>query len=170
MWWGVGFGVWSGLGIEIGDGFTPYGFDYQDLTLDLLGVAYGLAQSEVPFLQNFNFKFSYWSAKGAASPANFTSDYDAMTIWLTFNVHNLLPEAASNFWPEFIQLAVGYGVDEHASLHEVAIGIDFNFSAFKTDNRDILMAQRALDIFHLPAPAVKIVEGKAPNYELFYMK
>jgi len=170
MWWSLAFGIWNGLGIEIGDGFSPWGFDFQDLALDLAGVSYGLVQSEVPFLQNFNWKFSYWSQKGIASPANFTSDYDAMTIWLTLNVHKLLPSSINQYWPEFLQLAVGYGVDEGVSRHEFAVGLDFNLSAFETGNRDILIGQRLLEVLHLPAPAVKMVEGKAPNYQMFYLK
>ena len=170
MWWSLAFGVWNGLGIEIGDGFSPWGFDYQDLTLDFAGVAYGLLQSEIPFLENFTPKFSYWSQKGIASPANFTNDYDAMTIWLTVNVHNLLPGSIDKCWPEFIQLAVGFGVDDAVSRHKLAIGLDFNLSAFKTNDRDILFGQRLVEVLHLPAPAVKIVEGKAPNYKMFYLK
>lgn len=170
MWWSVGFGIWNGLGIEIGDGFSPWGFDYQDFALDMIGVVYGLIQFEVPFLDNFTPKFSYWSQKGIASPANFVHDYDAMMIWMTFNVHNLLPNSINQYWPEFLQLAVGYGVSDGVSRHKFAVGLDFNLSAFKTENRDILFAQRAVEVMHLPAPAVKIVEGKTPVYELFYMK
>jgi hypothetical protein len=170
MWWSAAIGIWNGLGIEIGDGFSPYGFDYQDLGSDIIGVAFGLIQFEVPFLQNFTPKFSYWSQKGIASPANFTSDYDAMTIWMTFNVHNLLPNSINQYWPEFLQLAVGVGVADGVTRHKFAIGLDFNLSAFKTDSRDILFAQRLVEVVHLPAPAVKIVEGKSPVYQGFYMK
>ncbi len=170
LWVAVGLGLWNGFRIEIGDGFSPYGFDFQDLTFDFMGVAYGLLQTEIPLLQNFNWKFSYWSSKGIASPANFTNDYDAMTIWLTANVHNLLPEAARPYWPEFIQLALGFGVDQGFQQRKAIIGIDFNLSAFKTDNEDIHFAQRLVEVMHLPGPAVRIVNQKAPEYYTFYLK
>ncbi len=168
--WACGLALWNGLRIEIGDGFSPYGFDYQDLTFDMAGVAYGLLQTEIPVLQNFNWKFSYWSAKGIASPANFTNDYDALKIWLTANVHNLLPQTWRPYWPEFIQLAVGYGVDQGFHTREFIFGLDFNFSAFDTGNEDILFAQKMVELFHIPAPAVKFESGQAPEYYLFFVK
>jgi len=170
MWWGVVLGLWNGVRIEIGDGFSPYGFDYQDLTFDVAGVAYGVLQSEIPLLQNFNWKFSYWSAKGIASPANFTQDYDAMTIWLTVNVHNLLPESWRPYWPEFIQFAAGLGVDQGFGQRKAVVGLDFNLSAFKTDNDDIRIVERILDLGHWPAPAVRFVNDRAPVYHMFYLK
>ncbi len=170
FWWAAGFGLWNGLQIEIGDGFSPYGFDYQDLVFDVSGVAYALLQSEIPALENFNFKFSYWSKTGIQSPANFTQDYDAMCIWLTVNVHNLLPTAMQSYWPEFLQLAVGYGVADDQTRRKFAIGLDFNLEAFNLHNEDLLLPQRIVNLLHLPAPAIRIVEDKHPNYELFFTK
>jgi hypothetical protein len=161
--------MWNGLQIEIGDGMSQYGFDYQDLVFDMGGVAYGMLQSEVPVLQNFNFKFSYWSKKGFTSPANFTQDYDAMTIWLTVNVHNLLPTSMDKYWPEWLQIALGYGVDDHETKREGVIALDLNFEAFKTENDNVRVAEKLLDLMHVPAPAVKFTERTPPKYYLFHL-
>jgi len=167
LWWGAGYAFWNGLETEIGDGFSPYGFDYQDLVLDIGGVAFGLLQTDIPFLQNFDFKFSFWSTAGFKSPANFINDYDAMTIWLTANVHNLLPEGVRDYWPEFLRLGVGYSVDDRETRREVAVGLDISIeSLFRAPNDEVLMVQRALDIVHLPLPAVKFTQGKVPRYYL----
>jgi hypothetical protein len=167
LWWGAGYAFWNGLETEIGDGFSPYGFDYQDLVFDIAGVAFGLLRTDIPFLQNFDFKFSFWSAAGFRTPANFTTDYDAMTVWLTANVHNLLPVAIRDYWPRFLRLGVGYSVDDRETRAEVAVGLDISIeSLFRAPNEEILMVQRALDIVHLPLPAVKFTQGKVPRYHL----
>ena len=171
FWWASGIGLWNGLEIEIGDGFTQYGFDYQDLMFDVAGIGYGMLQSQVPFLENFNFKFSYWSKKGFTSPANFTTDYDALTLWMTLNVHNLLPSSVDRYWPKFLQLAIGYGVDDHETRREVTIGLDLSVeSLFSPSNEDLLLATRLVDVLHLPSPAVKFTQGKEPRYYLFNLQ
>ncbi len=170
FWWAAGLGLWNGLEIEIGDGFSPYGFDYQDLVFDVAGVSYGILQSEIPFLENFNVKFSYWSETGFKSPANFTKDYDALTLWLTFNVHRLLPASVDRYWPEFLQLAVGYGVSNFETRRRLSVGLDLNLEAFKTDNTDVLLAEKLLNIVHWPAPAAVFVEGEKPRVNMFFTK
>lgn len=171
LWWAAGISFWNGFEIEIGDGFTPYGFDYQDLVFDVAGTSYGILQSQVPFLQNFNFKFSYWSKVGFTSPANFTRDYDAMTIWITAAVHRLLPEVLAPFWPDGLQLAVGYSVDDNQTRREIAIGLDLHLEhLFSAPSEDVLLAQQAVDLMHLPMPAVKCTEGKVPRYYFFHLQ
>ena len=168
--WALGASIFHGLEIEIGDGFSEYGFDYQDLMFDLMGTAYGYLQAREPFFNNFDFKFSYWSTKGFKTPAAFTEDYDALTIWLSFNVHNLLPERASEYWPKWLNLAVGYGVGENETVREFMVGFDLNFKGFTTSNENVLAAERLLDLMHFPAPGVKFSPGRKPTYELFLLK
>lgn len=170
LWWAAGIAAFHSVQIEIGDAFSPYGFDYQDMLMGLFGVGYGMLQTEVPFLDNFNFKVSYWSQKGFTTPANFTSDYDAMTVWLTANVHNLMPETMRDYWPEFIQLAVGYGVGWGETRRELVIGLDLNLEAFTTNDDTILLLERSFNNIHWPAPALKLTEGKGPVSYMFHLK
>lgn len=170
FWWAAGLGFWNGIQIEIGDGFSPYGFDYQDLVFDLGGVAYAMLQSELPALESFNFKFSYWSTTGIRSPANFTNDYDAMVIWLTMNMHHVLPASLDRYWPDFLQLSVGYGVDNHETRRKFAIGFDINLESFTVPSEDLLLAEKAVNLLHFPLPAVRMVEGKHPQYDPFFTK
>jgi len=170
LWWAAGIAAFHSLEIEIGDGFSEYGFDYRDLLMGFTGVGYGILQTEVPFFNNFNLKFSYWSNLGSKTPASFVSDYDAMTIWLTANVHNLLPASINRYWPEFIQLAVGYGVADNQTRREFVIGFDFNLEAFAPCNNDMLLIQRTLNTYHLPAPAVSFSPGKEPMWYGLYFK
>jgi hypothetical protein len=170
FWWPAGIAAFHALEIEIGDAFSPYGFDYQDLTMGLLGVAYGMAQTRVPFLNNFNFKVSFWPAKGFTTPANFTSDYDAMTVWLTANVHNLLPSSVGEYWPEWLQIAAGYGSGWGISRREFVIGLDLNLEGFTTHNDHVLVVERVFNNLHYPAPALKLTEGKGPVGYMLHLK
>jgi len=169
-WWAAGLAAFEGLSIEIGDGMSPYGFDYKDLTFNFLGVGYGILQEEVPYLQNFNWKFSYWSARGLKSPANFTSDYDAMTIWMTVNMHNILPAAIQSYWPEWLQLGAGFSVDDNQSKRELLVGFDINLEAFEFHNDHARLAQKILNRAHWPMPAVKFTETKSPRYYIFGLR
>lgn len=170
FWWAAGISLFNGLQIEIGDGYTPYGFDYQDLVFDFAGVGYGMLQSEIPFLENFNIKFSYWSATGVKTPIEFTKDYDAMTVWLSLNVHNILSPEGSSWWPAWLNLAVGYGVDDNATRKEFVIGLDLNFEGIATRSEDVLLAEKLGNLWRPPAPALKFTTGKEPRWYLLHTR
>ncbi len=161
LWWGAGIAAFHSLEIEIGDGFSPWGFSFEDLLMGWLGIGYGMLQSEHPYFRNFAFKFSYWSS-AIKSPANFTNDYDAMTVWLTVDVHNLLPESMQSWWPKYIRPAVGYGLGHDETRREFVIGLDLNLEAFTPCSDEMLLGQRFLNTLRLPLPAVKFTEGKGP--------
>ncbi len=170
LWVSAGMAMFSAVEIEVGDGFSPYGFDYQDLLWGMAGISYGMLQSEIPPLRNFNWKFSYFTNKGFKTPAAFIEDYDAMTIWCSVNVHNLLPGAVRKYWPEFINLAVGMGVTDNETRREFIMGIDINLEGFHTGSEDLLFAQKTLNLLRVPAPALVWTEGKKPYAKGFYVK
>jgi hypothetical protein len=168
LWWAAGTSGFFALSIEIGDGFSSYGFSFPDLCFNMVGLGWGVLQTEVPFLQNFNFKWSYVPSDGYRFPPRFTSRYDAHTYWLTFNIHNLLPASLSEYWPSLLQLAVGYGVTDGLTKRKLAIGLDWNLKSFDVTNDDLRLLLRTADMIHLPAPAVRFVEGEPPEFKLFY--
>ena len=170
FWWPAGIAAFHALEIELGDAFTPYGFDYQDLLMGFLGVTYGILQTKYPYLNNFNFKVSFWPKAGFTTPANFTSDYDAMTVWLTANMHNILPSSIGDHWPAWLQLGVGYGVGWEQTRREFVIGFDLNLEGFTTTNDHVLMVERVFDTLHYPAPALKMTEGKGPLWYGLHFK
>lgn len=167
LWWAVGTSAFFAVSVEIGDGVTAYAFDYQDLAFNLGGIGYAILQTKIPFLRNFNFKWSFVPSDGYRFPPRFTEDYDAHTYWLTANVNELLPRSWEPFWPDFLQLAIGYGVDDNVTKSEVAVGFDINLEVFRTDNEHLLLAEKTLNMFHIPGPGVKFTESKKPRYSLF---
>lgn len=164
LWWAAGGSAFFAISVEVGDGVSEYAFDYQDLVLNLGGIGYGMLQTEIPFLKNFNLKWSYVPRDGYRFPPRFTERYDAHTYWLTVNVHNLLPPSVQPYWPEFIQVAAGYGVDDRVTKRELVVGLDLNLEAFSVDNQELALLQKTLNMFHYPAPAVKFTQRKIPRY------
>jgi hypothetical protein len=178
-WWGVGLSTLFGATIEVGDGLSNYGFDYQDMLYDLAGVGYGMLQVRWPWLKNFSPKFGYYPSDGYRIPIRFTDHYNDHTYWLAVNLHNLLPDALRPYWPECIQPAIGYGkygwlrtADGRArEAREFVVGLDFNLRAFTVRNQELLLLQREFEMFHFPPlPAAKFAEQKAPQYQLFYLR
>lgn len=168
LWWGAGITEFLALSLEIGDGFSTFGFSYEDLLANTFGLTYAVMQTRIPFLQNFSLKWSYVPA-GERNGLNFTQHYDAHTYWLSFNIHNLLPREMESYWPGFIQLAVGYGVDGNQTRREGVIGLDFNLEIFPAPSPEIRLVQKTLNMFHVPAPAMKFTEHKTPQYYLFHL-
>jgi hypothetical protein len=128
-----------------------------------------MLQATYPFLENVQFKWSYFPRGHWTWPPHFTDHYDWHTYWLAVNLHRVLPERVGRYWPEFIQLAVGYGVDRGQSRREIVIGLDFNLGAFKTDNPDLGLLERISSRFHLPAPAVKFTEDESTKTYLLHL-
>ncbi len=169
-WWAVGGSTFFAVVVEMGDGLTPeYGFDYQDLVFNLSGVGYGYLQTKIPFLKNFDFKWSYIPDGGYKFPVRLTNHYEAHTYWLACDVNNLLPSSIEPYWPDFLQVAVGMGVDNSWQHREFVIGFDFNLeSIFKTENEDWLLLEKTINKFHFPAPAIKLTEDEQPRYYLLH--
>ncbi len=164
------FGASSGIAllIELGDGFSNFGFDYQDLIFNLGGLTYGFLQDQIPFLNNFNIKWSFIPTKGFRFPPRFTEDYDAHIYWLTINMHNLIGNKLGFEWPELIQPAVGFSVANNGSRREFVFGIDFNFaSLFSPSNNNSKLIKNTIDLFHFPAPGIKYSKYHKPEYRLF---
>jgi hypothetical protein len=161
-----------GLGflVEVGDGFSRYGFDYQDLTFNTLGLSYAYLQDQVPFFQNFNFKWSYIPTHNSHFPPNLTSTYEAHIYWLTVDVHNLFKSSVGKFWPSFLQLGVGYSISDNHQKREYVIGLDFNLlNIFHTENKDWNLIINTANMIHYPAPGVKFSPGLKPSYKLFML-
>jgi len=167
-WVAAGGSAFFALSIEVGDAFSPFGFSLYDLAFNLGGLGFAMAQVAVPFLRNFSLKWSYVPAGGYRWPPHFTDHYDAHTYWLTFNVHKLLPADLRGYWPEFIQLAVGYGVDERMAKREAVFGLDINLDVLCVKSPELKLVQQTVTMIHLPSPAVKFTEGERPRWYLVH--
>ena len=151
------------LSIELGDGYSRYNFSFFDLASNSLGICYGVLQDRFKYLKNINVKFSYFPSQkyfeNQFKRWSLTEDYDGHIYWLTFNVHHLLPKNMKKNWPEFLNTAIGYGVNNFGSniplQREFFIGFDYNLDAIQTKNKAIKSAINIIDKFHFPAPGFK---------------
>ncbi len=159
--------------IELGDGFSSFHFSPDDLAFNTMGIVYGVLQEEYPLLKNFKYKWSYFPS---ASHLNsfvhpFSADYDSHIYWITFNVHNLLPERISHYWPRFLNLAVGYGGqnisigDEGPKLRKFAIGFDYDLTSIPLDGDTWDLIKNLVDNFHFPAPGVRIIQNEPAKFK-----
>lgn len=158
-------------GIEVKDGFAPYwGFDPADMAADVVGAIYPYLQTQIGFLRDFNFKWSYWPSKSPyftkidgvnQNDQFFTDDYEGQTFWLSINVRNYFPKSMKSFWPDFLNVAGGISVqhlDGHGNGDYVLIispDIDFQ-KLFKTDSSFLNSLLHYLNYLHFPLPAIQV--------------
>jgi len=174
LWWGGGASLLFQTYVEIEDGLSTWGFDRVDFASDVAGAFYPVAQHYVPILQNFNMKFSYHSSPllNEAGGVGFRGqkhimfdDYEGQTIWFTGKIHNLLPESARPYWPEWLCLALGYGVRDVGTSNPYRvyfIALDLDMTKVLPDNSGFFRTLgEVLNFIHMPLPAVRISPSTA---------
>ena len=170
VWFSAGLSAGLALLIEVGDGFSSYQFDYQDLIFNLGGLGFGLLQDIDPFFQNFQFKWSFIPPGGYEFPPRFTEHYEGHIYWLSFNIHNLFNSTIGDFWPDFLQPAIGFSISNDKLRREFIFGLDFNLSnIFHTENKDLQLLIKTADMLHLPAPGIKFSHSVKPEYKLLLL-
>jgi hypothetical protein len=169
LWTALAVPAAHAISVELCDGFSRYSFSGTDLTANFLGMGYAYAQIKVPYLRNFNFKWSYYESSANAllgDDHGFAADYTGHTYWMSVNMKNVLPEAAAQYWPKYLNLAMGYGASsiswgEPRSLakHKFAFALDYNLGALPIMDDTWAMLVHLADKLHYPAPGIKTYTG-----------
>ena len=168
FWWAAGVAAFHGFMVEVGDGFSEYGFDFRDVTFNYIGLTYGMLQTKIPFLRNFDLKWSlYYPMKHHAFKINDLYVYHI--YWMSINVKNLLPEVAKPYWPSVIQIAFGLGAEDQLTTRTYNLSFDYNIEALPIEGSEAGLFKRLLNLFHYPAPGVKFAPGHAPEFKLFLL-
>lgn len=100
--------------VEIMDGFgVNWGFSPTDFYFDLAGSGFYILQVYVPYLQNFTPKFMFfppnWHNENSRDGSTFfIDDYSSHSFFMSVNVNNMLPENLEKYWPDWLQLSLGY--------------------------------------------------------------
>jgi hypothetical protein len=153
--------------IEVGDGYSRYGFDYKDLAFNAGGLTYAWLQDDFPFLRNINFKWSYFPSEGFVFPPKFSEHYEGHIYWLTFNLHGLFDSDQS--WLQYFQPAIGYSINKN-SYGEYVVGLDLNLlPLFQSDNPLVGYIGEFVNLFHIPFPGIKYSERKKPEYKILLL-
>jgi hypothetical protein len=169
------------ISIEVNDGFTHFSFSGYDLTANLTGIGYGVLQRQFPVLKNFKFKWSYYPSGTIPLDDKFiiANDYDGHIYWLNVDVNGMLPNGMKNYWPKFLNLAVGYGAKNvshrNAWLGEInskgpktrkfAISLDYNLGSFDINNDFLYTVRNIVDYFHFPAPGIRMINNQKTEFK-----
>ncbi|MBL0332455.1 MAG: DUF2279 domain-containing protein [Chlorobi bacterium] len=182
LWLGAGVSILHQTLIEVEDGFitakqgiVPYfGFSFGDLGADLVGALLPVAQHYSPFFSNVRYKFSinpsdFIKGKFEGKYERFkeaSHDYDSKNNWLSFSVYDKLPESFKNYYPKFLNLAIGNSVknvrDKNweyvgGGNHELFLSFDYDMEKLLPDGADWWMAvKKFLNLYKYPAPCLKI--------------
>lgn len=188
VWIGAACGAAWQLYVEIEDGFSlDWGFSPSDAVSDLLGAFYPVAQEYWKPLRSVNLKMSYlpssdlktgtWKRGRFVKKDTFIDDYQGQMFWLTFNVHNFLPDDYKKYWPDWLQVALGYGLsnwdgDEEfmgrrVTDRELWLSFDYDLEKLPGDGEFLRLLKKLFNQFHLPAPAVRLTPGPI-WYGLFF--
>ena len=153
--------------IEINDGFAPnWGFDWKDMGANIFGALYPFLQKEIPFLQNFTFKWSFkpaWLKSKAANSDHLLDDYTHMTFWLGISPSELLPESLAKYYPSFLGIAAGLSIKNASHLNgstnayrEWFISLDYDITKLPGKSPFMVKLKKILNFYHFPAPAVRV--------------
>lgn len=168
--------IWA-VAIEIGDAHSDYGYSWHDLAANFTGLGLAVLQEKVPYARNFKFKMSYYPTQyfidNNFSGWNIETDYRGHFYWLAFDVHNMLPKVKQRYWPKFLNLAVGYGIDRNANRfnpptkRDFGIALDWNLSCFKTTKKTATLFKNLADNLHFPAPGLAKLTNEPARAILF---
>jgi hypothetical protein len=171
VWFGALTGSLFELYVEVQDGFsTLWGFDRVDAATDIAGAFFPVAKYYLPFLENFDLKFSY--LKSSAEPVRgepfanqkhlIFDDYEGQRFWLSFKVGNLLPQPLKAVWPSFLGVALGVGVRDlqhDGGQLEWYVALDYDLTKLPGDSWFLKSLKEGLNFIHFPSPAVRISPG-----------
>ncbi len=176
LWYAAFFGSGLQLAIEMKDAYAPYwGFSKWDLGVGSVGAFWPVMQYYYYDLSAFNFKFSYYKRSNIywdldlergkeINKYAWQDDYPNQTYWLTFDVNHFIK---SVYWPDWLNLAVGFGIDDTQYLDNNGTKIGGRnewYLAFDYDIPKLLkhwdspIAKKVkhwLNYFHLPASTIR---------------
>ncbi len=135
VWMGAAFSIAYMTDVEIEDGFArDWGFSMGDQIFNVTGALYPVAQHYWEPLKSFNVKWSYFPSEDLTSGKRngaFLDDYNGQTMWLSMNVHDVLGKKAKSFWPDYLNIVTGYGVNHYTEYDkryaDYYVGLDVNW-------------------------------------------
>ncbi len=189
LWIGAGNSLLLYTAFELTDaGFADWGFSVPDYVANILGAGYPLLQEYAPLFRHFQFKMSYLpsryykSDRYAATPGFIdyqaypypAGDYDGMTFWLSADVDWLLPHSVKPFWPDWLNIAVGYGAENLPQANQALknrlwyIGLDYNLVKLPSRSPFLKSIKSLLNAIHFPAPAIRVDGSGHVAYVVYF--
>lgn len=171
------FGLALQTYVEVKDGFAKNtGFSPSDLAADIGGVVFFYLQNKKPVLQNFSPKWQYsppdWiGVPQKARTHTFLDNYNATTAWISINVKNLVWENQNSYWPKWLNIAVGYGINGYYTSHKTAryvVGLDLNMVELLPEGPPLWnWLKQSLNCVKIPTPALEFTSD-GTRFRIFY--
>jgi hypothetical protein len=165
VWLGAAFSIAYMTDVEIEDGFaTDWGFSPGDQLMNVSGALYPVAQYYWKPLRSFNIKWSYLPSKELTSGKKngaFLDDYDGQTMWMSISIHDFLGKKAQKFWPDYLNIVTGYGVNHYKDYSiryaDYYLGLDLNWEKIIPGNsKFMLWFKNVINHFRFfPLPALR---------------
>ena len=206
IWWGVGLGTLFQGSIEILDAFSEeWGFSVPDIAFNTIGVSLFAVQEwtwqeqRIVLKVSSNPEQSYPEAEvpstegGQTYPlservdelyggnyfATFLKDYNAMTIWASFNVASFTRGQKADWIPSWLNIAVGHGADnlyggfdnswedddgveyelrgdQFSRRRQFYLSLDADLTRIPTEKRWLRSILGLLNIIKIPAPTLEL--------------
>ena len=209
VWLGGALGWTFQASIELLDGFSArWGASPGDIVSNTLGSGLFVAQELLWEEQKFQLKFSAFPVNYSSHPiavqnrtANLfgtnlseriLKDYNGQAYWLSFSPF-AFSQKTPKFWPSFLELSVGYGVDNiwggfenrwanpmnssgnwidytgTPRIRQFYVSFDIDWSKIDTKYPFVNMLLDGLNIFKCPAPALEInTEGQVFFHFIYF--
>lgn len=139
--YGGAYGFFIQSGVEILDGFSDgWGASVGDVAANTFGAGLAISQSLLWKEQRIWMKYGYTPSNyaklrpnllGSNLPERMLKDYNAQTYWLSANISSFAPDSK---WPNWLNLAIGYGVDGMVGGHDNIFdkdGVTYDYSSLK---------------------------------------
>lgn len=176
--------------IEIKDGYAPtYGFSVGDVAFGSAGAFVHFMKSRVKAIDAIEFKLSYYKKHDyyfrQYPYASFDGDYMNQTYWASMAVNDWMKEDSKleKFWPDFLTIAVGMGVDEKLNSYyngqqsyevfgtgsyEYYLSLDLDWRKILPQrNGYVRFLSKTLNHIKTPLPTIKL-SPQLKGYAVFY--
>lgn len=204
IWTGVGVGLLLQSSLEIMDGFSEkWGFSWSDTGTNILGASFFALQMHWWDELKFKLKVSSPPLSYSTAPIQsidgtatssllnrsndlfgtnyaelFLKDYNALTLWLSFNPNIFLKEK-NHFFPKWLNVSIGYGAEnlfggfenkwtnkegisfelppeQFPRYRQYYLSLDIDLTKIKTRSAFLKTLFYTFNFIKIPAPALEI--------------
>ncbi|WP_144051563.1 DUF2279 domain-containing protein [Fibrisoma limi] len=190
-WYGALTGFIFQTPIEILDGFAPgYGFSVGDVVANTLGSALYAGQfglwGEERILPKFSFHQTRYAAVrpnllGKGLSEEWLKDYNGQTYWFSANVASFLPRRDESRFPRWLNVAVGYGVENMVAAYpnssvergyvpyrQYFLSLDVDFARIRSNRKLVRTLLFLANSVKIPAPALELSRKGVKFHPLYF--
>ncbi len=166
---GAAISLAIGAAKEVSDGWYN-GFSTTDFAVDAVGAGYAVAQAYVPALQHITPTFSMtpraFTGNGGVRGA--LTNYAQQTLWLSANVHDMLPTSAAKVWPSALRLSAGRRAFGGGKASEYVLGLDIDAERLPGSNPMWMRVKHVMHNVRIPGPAIVVGPSGARSMGLYW--